>query len=81
MRIIDADALQKSLARLWYDSEITFSGVAVSELINNAPTVDAVQVVRCKDCKHYEDGMMGYCWETQRGVAEDFFCAYGERGE
>lgn len=37
------------------------------------------KVVRCKDCRHYEDGMMGYCWKTNRGVADDFFCAYGER--
>ena len=40
-----------------------------------------VKVVRCKDCKNYEDGMVGWCWETDRGVAEDFFCAYGERRE
>ena len=38
-----------------------------------------VLVVRCKDCRHYEDGMVGYCWEVERGVSEDFYCAYGER--
>ena len=40
---------------------------------------DFMPIVRCKDCKHYEDGMIGYCWEVDRGVATDFFCAYGER--
>lgn len=40
-----------------------------------------VAVVRCKDCRHYEDGMVGYCWEVERGVSEDFYCAYGERRE
>ena len=40
-----------------------------------------VLVVRCKDCRHYEDGMVGYCWEVDRGVSGDFFCAYGERRE
>ena len=40
-----------------------------------------VLVVRCKDCRHYEDGMVGYCWEVERGVSEDFYCAYGERRE
>ena len=38
-----------------------------------------VLVVRCKDCRHYEDGMIGYCSEVERGVSEDFYCAYGER--
>ena len=42
---------------------------------------DLVEVVRCKDCRHYEDGMVGYCWEVDRGVSGDFFCAYGERRE
>ena len=37
------------------------------------------EVVRCKDCKHYEDGMVGYCWKIDTGVKDDFFCSYGER--
>lgn len=52
----------------------------------NAPTVDAVEVVRCKDCKHYD---LGVClkiysngnahpeaWQPRR--PEDF-CSYGDR--
>ena len=42
MRLIDADALTKALADLWYDGKITITGVAVADLIDNAPTVDAV---------------------------------------
>ena len=38
-------------------------------------------LIHCKDCRHFEDGMIGYCWEVNRGVATDFFCAYGERKE
>ena len=54
--------------------------------IDNAPTVDAVPVVRCKGCKHYD---MGVClkiysdgnvhpeaWQSRR---PDDFCSYGER--
>lgn len=46
-----------------------------------APTVDAVEVVRCKDCKHrdkYECNhiMLG---GTKCGVTDDWFCADGER--
>ena len=35
------------------------------------------KVVRCKDCKHYEDGT-GRC-DHAHGCAETWFCADGER--
>lgn len=36
------------------------------------------EVVRCKDCKHYHNGL---CWNVMRrhGLEDDFFCADGER--
>ena len=37
---------------------------ALKRMIDNAPTVDAVEVVRCKDCKHRTvtaDGMVCEC--------------------
>lgn len=54
-----------------------------AEDIDNAPTVDAVPVVRCKDCKHsWEDlgGLTcshGVCVDCV--VLGDFYCANGER--
>lgn len=54
-----------------------------------APTVDAVEVIRCENCKHYKksevsDRMM--CWRKDvdgQPVCYDFnpddFCSYGER--
>lgn len=57
-------------------------------LIENAPTVDAVVVTRCKDCKYYD---MGVClkiysdgnvhpeaWQERK---PDDFCSYGEPKE
>ena len=57
----------------------------VDELVNNQPTVDAVEVVRCKDCKYRntEDcGMLYECmscggqwsWEYDNG-----YCSFGEK--
>ena len=51
--------------------------------INNAPTVDAVEVVRCKDCRCYpnENGVTPYCTNAH-GISlprKDDFCSYGER--
>ena len=48
------------------------------------PQVDAVEVVRCKDCKHFT---AGYCCRDIKGrsqmhyMGEDAFCSYGERRE
>lgn len=45
----------------------------------DAPTVDAVEVVRCKDCKYWEDGYLGYCTQIHTAMEYDAFCSNGER--
>ena len=49
---------------------------------------DVVEVVRCKDCKHYkqnpwskEENMMCMCWCDWLATDPDDFCSYGERRE
>ena len=52
--------------------------------IAHAPTVDAVEVVRCKDCKHQgNDEECPFCnWCGERLLPYgDWFCAYGKRKE
>lgn len=54
------------------------------ENLKNAPTVDAVSVVRCKDCKHRtESGNCGH--PRHHGILPSAypydFCSYGERKE
>lgn len=52
----------------------------IIDLINNQPTVDAVPVVRCKDCKYHDEGeYFHYCCELQTKCPDDpeFFCKYG----
>ena len=47
--------------------------------LDSLPKVDAVEVVRCKDCKDYlEDG---YCFRLGVYMNEDDFCSYGEKME
>lgn len=53
-----------------------------SECMNTK--VDMVEVVRCKDCKHFrkeEKAMVAnqYCSNLNRAVANDWYCADGER--
>lgn len=55
---------------------------SIIDMLNDLPTVDAVPVVRCKDCKRCEDEELGlvYCHGFVGGwVSNDFFCAHGER--
>ena len=47
-------------------------------MIKTAPTVDAVPVVRCWECK-YRDGTPGQPNILCGQMHEDDFCSYGER--
>ena len=91
-RYIDADKLQRDLAYRWYDAPKRLSGIKVSMLIDEQPTADVAEVVRCKDCKHYKTnipcvgGHYNGCIEwLNEGCAaevnEDDFCSYGEKHE
>ena len=48
-------------------------------IITRSPAVDAVEVCRCKDCKHWEDGWLGYCTKCHTAMHYDGFCSNGER--
>lgn len=54
----------------------------IAEIIN-ATTVDAVEVVRCKECKSYDPGYIrrdhGWCKEWGTAVRASGFCHHGER--
>lgn len=84
MRLIDADELLKYKVQ----GEIgNVSGDFIpGYAIDNAPTVDAISVVRCKDCKYYVYGCCiihseepdvfspGYSFNPE----PDDFCSCGE---
>ena len=49
----------------------------VGDAIIDCPTADVVEVVRCKDCKHWNNGD---CYRLELSKSDDF-CSYGERKE
>ena len=57
----------------------------LNAIIEKQPTADAVEVVRCKDCKYYEHpeyyggGTKDVCRTFKRQMKEDDYCSYGER--
>ena len=70
MRLIDADKLER---QEYWGNERCFDYVDAED-IDNAPTVDAVPVVRCKDCRKFKTYS---CRMVASGY--DDFCSYGER--
>ena len=86
-RLIDANALKERINEEPTDGMYTHEIIAA---IDEQLTVDAVEVVRCKDCKHCKkyrnrlDPMLNHqlCVRMDKyafGVDEDDFCSYGER--
>lgn len=91
MRLIDADAL-KELRHDIIQGSIKFDGNEY-DMIDKCPTIDAVVVVRCKDCKYCNrsamfelDNRIGHEYICNaplrgRGVNSFGFCEIGERRE
>lgn len=51
-------------------------------ILREAPTVDAVEVVRCRECKYHEDTSVTeyeHCCLLSKTVRYNDFCSYGER--
>lgn len=75
MRLIDADALIKTLGIDDLPIRLTYE-------IENAPTVDAVPVIRCRDCKwYYRGGATCMYWDGENGMRGDDYCSQAERKE
>ena len=78
MRLIDADEipytdLSEGHGVCW----VTFM-----DWIDEMPTVDAVEVVRCKDCKWYHE--IGYAIkivDESDEPKDNDYCSFGEREE
>lgn len=70
MRLIDADELLLNNTWLWFDENGNHT--IAGDAIEDAPTVDAIEVVRCKDCKFGQIGLCG-------AFNENDFCSQGEK--
>lgn len=89
-RLIDADKLHFSPRFAWAtpDREEMVPVLAVDkDWVDKAPTVDAVEVLRCKDCNKWGGVAFGnVCrrWSAplagmKNCTSADDFCSYGER--
>ena len=87
-RLIDANVLMDS--HWWESLTDDFDKARAKIVVMSAPTVDAVEVVRSKDCrfckKHPTYNKVKMCTNEQQWVTECYplvydndFCSYGER--
>ena len=92
MRLIDADDLKTSImidAPDFMNGGSSITKAFIMAMLGSraaTPTIDAVPVVRCKDCEHsepwYGDKSRCFLWhETGIDVFNDGFCNYGKRKE
>ena len=102
MRLVDADALdvafqneEKYFADSVYEFGISDGIALMHSLVDDAPTIDAVPVVRCRECKYYdtEDGDLKCVkdaeWDEDAAMysglvmyhLEDYYCTDGQRRE
>lgn len=96
MRLVDATPLEcqaKERKENEWNQRVSPTSCAHAEesflhRIEDAPTVDAVVVTRCKDCVHWDDdpdtygadyGPKGKCMKSFETMCADDFCSYGKR--
>ena len=97
-RLIDADAMLKWISQYYIDRPLDSDRWVIqdmAEMVRTQPTVDAVEVVRCGECKHqrvfeYTDRRFKnpvrkvYGCELSEDspvCLDDEFCSRGERKE
>ena len=88
MRLIDVDGLIEfiDMSHLRSPMEICFSERDVVDMLERRTTVDAVPVVRCRECIQGEVDDLEfpdqyYCHAGYGWNKGDFYCSYGERKE
>ena len=93
MRLIDADALMDVIRQHEYrlatkQGSIDYGmfTLGIQQAVDEQQTIDAVPVVRCRECKQGEIDDPDfpdqyYCHAGYGWNKGDFYCAYGERKE
>ena len=91
-RLIDANALSDKVDESKHDNPHPQGMIRVNHrtehdhflrMILDAPTVDAVEVVRCKNCESYDisgcyEGF-GWCFLHDKGKTDNDYCSCGAK--
>lgn len=83
-RYIDREDLLKNLKQFAPE----YLKPLIVSLVEKQPTADVVEVIRCKDCKHFDKNKgyrdtkfsFSFCDKSHCNITtENDFCSYGER--
>jgi hypothetical protein len=78
-RLIDAKVLERQIKATFKDSNPVLMGQML-RWVRCQTTIDAVPVIRCKDCRFYNKDTVSCSFVTaDANWYEDDFCSYGER--
>lgn len=69
-----------------YDAEHEGTPGRARELIKQAPAADVAPVIRCEECRYYQNAKINkngflICPASGMEITEDDYCSYGERKE
>lgn len=83
-RLIDAEKLRAEylgMPNCYNGFSDSYDKAMIVDMVDEQPTIDAVQIVRCKDCRWRTGLEMDTAWHPCDEVAVNdmWFCAYGER--
>ena len=83
-RLIDPDKLKKLMCFKcndeYSDEPCEPLDCVFRNAINDAPTEDAVKVVRCRDCKYWDKDTFSCGWDSENYYwNQEDYCSYGER--
>ena len=91
VRLSDVTVLLRKIEKLYHETYVSNvradTAAHCIDRIKTIPAVDAVEVVRCRECRYYNttgcsDGF-GWCEDAvvSTGVSDDWYCANGQRRE
>lgn len=101
MRLIESEQITKMMSDLVISKDaVNMTGErqglwvrfrAIEKAVSEIPTIDAVEVVRCKDCVAYDEDGVCNCDSLYMHIMgdsfdsfepnENFYCGFGERRE
>lgn len=79
VRLIDANAVRKTLRNLPFGYTKSFAGQAALKEIENAPTIDAIPVVRCRECWRHQTANCPMFLRGGDYACHDGFCHLGAK--
>lgn len=82
-RYIDANKISYTTCVVGQDENAGYRTVAFKSDVDETPTADVVEVLRCKDCRCSRGfkGTIIYCARSGAHIYDDDYCSYGERKE